>query len=394
MPFADEQKPHGSLGQNGVVDDAAVAAPNPIGSAVTTFSRKPTCVVEKGRLRYRVMNKKLSICIATRNRGEFIGETLRSIVDQCDERVEIVVIDGASTDNTEAVVIAVQGKHPGLRYVKLATNGGVDRDFDIAVENAVGEYCWLMSDDDLLKPGAIDKVLGAIDKQYSLIVVNSEVRTFDFSILLDRNRLRFDADRLYKPADFGRLFEETSGYLSYIGAVVIRRDIWMERDRETYYGSWFIHVGVIFQAVLPADTFVIAEPLISIRFGNAQWRPKEFHIRMICWTNLVWSLPAIPEALRAKCYRREPWRNVKSLVFFRAKGTYDLSDYRTWIRPRVHSAWDKAKAIAVACIPGPLANLIGLIYCSFEYRDSNIHLLDMKASRFYYKNWLAKPQAG
>jgi len=42
----------------------------------------------------------------------------------------------------------------------------------------------------------------------------------------------------------------------------------------------------------------------------------------------------------------------------------------------------------------PIANLVGLIYCSFEYRDSNIHLLDMKASRYYYRNWFAKPQAG
>jgi abequosyltransferase len=340
------------------------------------------------------MNRKLSICIATRNRGGFIGETLKSIVGQWDERIEVLVVDGASTDNTEAVVRAMQDRQAGVRYMKLASNGGVDRDFDIAVENAVGEYCWLMSDDDLMRPGAIDKVLGAIDRRYSLIIVNSEVRTFDFSVLLDHNRLRFDTDRRYTPADFERLFEETSGYLSYIGAVVIRRDIWMARDRAAYYGSWFIHVGVIFQAVLPSDSFVIAEPLISIRFGNAQWRPKEFHIRMICWTNLIWSLPAIPESLRAKCYRREPWRSVKSLVFFRAKGTYDLNDYRAWIRPRVHSAWDKAKAIGVACIPGPLANVIGLIYCSSEYRDSNIHLLDMKASRFYYKNWFAKPQAG
>jgi hypothetical protein len=115
---------------------------------------------------------------------------------------------------------------------------------------------------------------------------------------------------------------------------------------------------------------------------------------MICWTDLVWSLPAVTEELRERCYRREPWRSVKSLVFFRAKGTYDFNDYRTWVRPRVSRNWDKIKAIAVAAIPGPVANMIGLLYCSFEYRDSNIHLLDMKASRYYYRNWFAKPQAG
>ncbi len=340
------------------------------------------------------MGKTLSICMATRNRGDFIGETLRSIVKQWDDRIEVVVVDGASTDNTGAVVAEWSERQPGIRYVKLSNNGGVDRDFDITVEHAVGEYCWLMSDDDLMVSGAVATVLEAIEHRYSLIVINSEVRNFDFSELLDPNRLRFEVDRVYPPADFHRLFEETSAYLTYIGAVVIRRDIWMSRDRASFYGSWFIHVGVIFQQALPGDTLVISKPLISIRFGNAQWRPKEFHIRMICWTDLVWSLPAIPEALRARCYRREPWRSVKSLVFFRAKGTYAMSDYRTWIRPRVRRGWDKFKAIAVALMPGPIANVIGLIYCSFEYRDSNIHLLDMKASRYYYKNWFAKSQAG
>jgi glycosyltransferase involved in cell wall biosynthesis len=337
------------------------------------------------------MGIKLSVCIATRNRGDFIGETLRSITAQGSDAVEIVVLDGASTDNTEQVVRRMQDGNPGIRYVRQEKNGGVDRDYDAAVGLAMGEYCWLMSDDDLLMPGAIAAVLRAIDRQYSLIVVNSEVRNFDFSRLLDPSRLRFTADRSYAPQELERLFEETSAYLSYIGAVVIRRDIWLSREREPFFGSYFIHVGVIFQQRLPGDTMVLAEPLISIRFGNAQWRPKEFEIRMIRWTELIGSLSAISPMVRDKCYRNEPWRSMKSLLFYRAKGTYDLGDYRKWVRPRLVSRWDKAKALVLACFPGAIANLIGLAYCRLEYRDSNIHLLDMEVSRFYYRNWFKKP---
>lgn len=336
------------------------------------------------------MSIKLSICIATRNRGDFIGETLQSIASQCSDAVEVVVLDGASVDNTEQVVRRLQATIPGLRYFRQETNGGLDRDYDSAVGLAVGEYCWLMSDDDPLKAGAVDAVLRAIEMKFSLIVVNSELRNLDLSKLLDPNRLQFADDRVYTPAEFERLFEETSGYLGYIGAVVIRRDIWLSRRREPFYGSYFIHVGVIFQTQLPGDTLVICEPLISIRFGNTQWRPKEFEIRMIRWTELVWSLPAISESVKNRCYRSQPWRSMKSLLFYRAKGTYGLSDYRRWVRPRLVSRWDKAKALGVACFPGAIANFIGLLYCSFEYRDSNIHLLDMKASRFFFRNWHKK----
>ena len=111
---------------------------------------------------------------------------------------------------------------------------------------------------------------------------------------------------------------------------------------------------------------------------------------MIRWTELVASLQAIPLDVRERIYRSDPWRSLKSLVFYRAKGTYDIGDYRRWVAPRLHSAMDRAKALAVACMPGVLANLLGLVYCSFKYRDSNLHLLDMKASRFFYRNWLRK----
>lgn len=336
------------------------------------------------------MRFKLSICIATLNRGAFIGETLESIKVQATEKVEIVVLDGASKDNTEQVVRELQRTMPNLRYIRQDANHGVDRDFNTAVEHATGEYCWLMSDDDLVMPGAVQTILRALEGSYSLIILNSEIRTFDFSQMLDPDRLRFGSDRIYTPIDFERLFEETSAYLSYIGAVVIKREIWMARDKERYFESFFIHVGVIFQARLPADTLVITQPCISVRFGNTQWRPREFEIRMIKWTNLVWSLQSVSESTIRRCYRPEPWRSVKSLLFYRAKGTYSMTEYRRWVQPRLKSRWDTVKALTVALLPGGLANLIGLIYCSFPYRDSNIHLLDMKLSRFHITNLLKK----
>ena len=245
------------------------------------------------------MSIKLSICIATLNRGDFIGETLDSIAAQSDARIEIVVLDGGSTDNTEQIVRRFQTRFPHFNYIRQASPHGVDRDFNTAVEAASGEYCWLMPDDDLLKPGAIDVVLRACERRVDLIVVNAEVRTCDFQSLLVPNLLGFDGERTYEPTEIERLFEETAGYLSYIGAVVIRKEVWLARDRASYFGSYFVHFGVIFQAPLPGSALALGDPLISIRYGNAQWRPKEFEIWMFRRPELVRSLTTISDALRA-----------------------------------------------------------------------------------------------
>ncbi|MGY3265907.1 glycosyltransferase family 2 protein [Lysobacter sp. HA35] len=333
---------------------------------------------------------RLSVCIATRNRADMIGDTIRSIASQMRPDVEILVLDGASTDATPQVMSALCAEVPRLRYLPRATNGGIDRDYDAAACEASGEYCWLMSDDDVVLPGAIDAVLAAISTGRDLVIVNAEMRDLRLVETIDADRLRFDADRLYGPDELDRLFVEVSGYLGYIGAVVIRRALWLERDRARYFGSYFIHVGVIFQAPLPHGAIALHRPLVAVRFGNTQWRPKEFEIRMIRWTELVASLDAVAPAIRRSVYRERPWRSIKSLLFYRAKGTYDIEEYRRWIKPRAHSSVDRAKALLVACVPGMVANLVGLIYCRLPYRDANIHLLDMKASRFFYRNRMGK----
>src|ERR1700691_6695429 len=98
-------------------------------------------------------NLKLSVCIATLNRSSFIGATLESIISQATDEVEIVVLDGASTDGTQHVVRRYQERFPRLRYFCQKANMGVDRDFAAAVALAQGQYCWLFSDDDVLMPG-------------------------------------------------------------------------------------------------------------------------------------------------------------------------------------------------------------------------------------------------
>jgi glycosyltransferase involved in cell wall biosynthesis len=327
------------------------------------------------------------MCIATMNRGDVIGETLESILSQAGDDVEVVVLDGASTDDTQQVVERFRQKYPALRYIRQASNGGVDKDYDLTVQAATGEYCWLMSDDDLVTPDALKTVLAAIDRGYPLIVVNAEVRSRDMSELVEVRRLEFDADREYAPGQLDAFFRDAGEYLSFIGCVVIRRSLWMERRREPYFGTLFIHMGVIFQAPVPGTVLVIARPLILVRWGNALWKPKEFEIWMFKWPDLIWSFECLsPQAREAVCIR-EPWKRLRTLLYYRAKGTYSAHEYRKWLRPKVASSRERLGARAVALVPGFVANLIALLYTFRPGQRSKMARLDVMKSRYYFGNW-------
>lgn len=336
---------------------------------------------------------RLTIAITTRNRADFIGQTLDSILPQITEETELLILDGASTDATPEVVAQYQRRLPALRYVRLTSNDGADRDFDRSVLNSRGEYCWLMTDDDLLLEGAVAAVLAALAAEPSLLIVNSEVRNADLTEVIEPSRLTFGSDRVYPPAELSRLFAETASYLSFIGCVVIRRSIWESRDRETYFGSWFVHMGVIFQQPLPAQAMVLAAPFISIRYGNAKWRPQQFELWMFKWPRFIWSFPLVSDEAKAAVVEREPWKNAARLLLYRAKGVYTRNEYAQWIGPRARSLWEKLRLASVLLIPGVLANLLAVMYCSIMPERAGFRLIDLRNSPYHFRQWRLRSRA-
>jgi glycosyltransferase involved in cell wall biosynthesis len=331
----------------------------------------------------------LSICIATLNRGAFIGAALESIISQASEQIEIVVLDGGSTDNTEEVVGLYQERFPRIRYYRQSAKMGLDYDFAEAVRLAAGEYCWLFSDDDVLKPGAIDCVLDAIKGQYSLIIANAEVCDANLSELLEPQRLPIKADRIYTSSESHRLLIDCGKYMTFIGCVIIKNQVWSGREKQKYFGSYFVHVGVIFQSPLPQDALVIAKPLISIRYGNAMWLGRYFEIWMFKWPELIWSFTQYPDSVKVQVCPKEPWRNVLRLLLHRAKGAYTKSAYVEWLEPRLVSRWTRGVSKGVAYFPGRIANFLGFVYYSIFSRHSArlLAIVDMENSPFYYWGW-------
>lgn len=326
------------------------------------------------------MFTKLSICIATYNRGKFIGETLDSILVQMEPGVEVVVVDGASPDNTPEVMAQYSLQYPEIRYFREELNSGVDADFDKAVGYAKGNYCWLMTDDDLLKPGSIIKVLSLLGGEEDLIVVNSEVRNVDLSVVFENKRLVLDIDRRYRAADSEDFFADIAGYLSFIGCVVIRRACWLARNRFAYYGTLFIHVGVIFQNPPIANVRVIAEPLIIIRYGNAMWTSRSFEIWMFKWPKLIWSFPDFSDTVKRKVCRREPWRSVKALFHNRALGAYTVVEFQKYWPGDVGKV-ERVIAYLLSIFPASLANFIMVFYFSRLAKPAQIALHDLLYSR-------------
>lgn len=98
----------------------------------------------------------MSVCMATFDGEAWVGEQLRSILEQLGPEDEVGVIDDASADATLA---AGQGfGDPRVRVIRNPVNRGLVSTFERALENAQGDIGFLSDQDDVWAPGRVDRV--------------------------------------------------------------------------------------------------------------------------------------------------------------------------------------------------------------------------------------------
>ena len=201
---------------------------------------------------------KLSICIPTYNFGDFIGETLESILPQVVDGVEVVILDGGSTDDTTAIVHSFQSRFSALRYHRREERGGIDRDMARTVALARGEYCWLFSSDDTMKPDAIRRVLREIESGLDVYLCGLTLCTCKMYPLKDHPILNvppgttFDLAKRDDRRAYFKHAKTTTAFFSFLGSVIFKKARWdaIPLD-EDFVGSCWAHVARIFR-MLPS----------------------------------------------------------------------------------------------------------------------------------------------
>lgn len=101
---------------------------------------------------------KLSIVVITMNRSEQLQSALQSCINsRLPEGTEFVIVDNASTDNTDTIVNAFfsNNSYPFV-YEKEKENLGVGGGRNRGFELAMGEYVYFLDDDAVIAPESYD----------------------------------------------------------------------------------------------------------------------------------------------------------------------------------------------------------------------------------------------
>jgi glycosyltransferase involved in cell wall biosynthesis len=121
----------------------------------------------------------VSVVIPSYNQGRFLAETLDSVFAQDYRPLEVLVLDGASKDESVAVLNRYDGQE-GFWWKSEPDQGVVDA-VNQGLARARGEICGILSSDDCYMPGAVGAAVESIQEDPARRLVYADAEYMDAS---------------------------------------------------------------------------------------------------------------------------------------------------------------------------------------------------------------------
>ncbi|WKW12478.1 glycosyltransferase family 2 protein [Pseudogemmatithrix spongiicola] len=99
---------------------------------------------------------RFTVIIPTKDRADYLAQTLRTCAMQEYDNLHVVVADDGSTDHTRDVVEDAARRDPRIRYASQGRNVGMLENFEFALRQAEPGYVLALGGDDGLLPRAIE----------------------------------------------------------------------------------------------------------------------------------------------------------------------------------------------------------------------------------------------
>ena len=227
----------------------------------------------------------LTMAIPTYNRAGCLRELLSCLAGQVKDepRVELLISDNASPDDTPAVVQDFVAQGVSVRYLRNAQNIGADANFLQCFEKAQGKYVWLFSDDDLIVPGGVAKIVKYCGRaEYDLIWLSGY--SFEASLKPRLAGMRNDAIDISDPTEYAK---RVNVFFTYISGNIINKDTVVAAGPKPYHdliGTSMIQLSWTFTALNRFSRgLYIREKLIAARLNNS----GGYQLSQVFGSNLV-----------------------------------------------------------------------------------------------------------
>jgi len=120
----------------------------------------------------------VDVLVPCYNYGTFLEACVNSVLQGTVRPVRILIADDCSTDQTPQIASALAARHPNVFYLRHARNIGHIATYNDGIQWATSAYFVLLSADDLVAPGAIERAADFLDTHPDVGLVYGRTHTF------------------------------------------------------------------------------------------------------------------------------------------------------------------------------------------------------------------------
>lgn len=137
------------------------------------------------------MNPKVSVVLPTLNREKFLDERIRSVLEQSLDEWELIVNDSYSEDSSWEIIQGFAAQDSRISAFQ-SPRDGLYRNWNRCIERARGEYIYIATSDDTMKPDCLLRLLTALEAHPRCKIASSALDFIDE----DGKRLKNEWERL------------------------------------------------------------------------------------------------------------------------------------------------------------------------------------------------------
>ncbi len=177
-----------------------------------------------------ILKPDISVVVPVYNTGAYLEATLDSVVNQTLKKIEIIVVNDGSTDNSAEIINHFQENDSRIVVINQE-NAGLSMARNAGINKATGEYIYFMDSDDLLDQEALMSCHRfAVDNDLDLVCFDAQ--TFmdeglkeEASFLFDYSRSALLSKGIYTGRDFLTRLVNGGGYKASVCLYILKKSL-------------------------------------------------------------------------------------------------------------------------------------------------------------------------
>lgn len=224
---------------------------------------------------------KFSLLIPIYNGEKYLDRLFTSLLSQDipQSEYEIVCVDDCSKDSSVEMVLRYQKNNPNVRLIINEKNRRLATNVNTLIDNAKGEYIWVIGQDDYIAPNCLGKLISRLEREnLDVLVFNYRRVNEDESTQAECKVVTVSSKQ--RGVDWIKQQFADKDYCRYIlgyeWRAVYRREYWKAKNIRCVDGMMYEDTIIMLKAIVLSDAVASVDDMLynyrintsSITFGK------------------------------------------------------------------------------------------------------------------------------